>query len=123
MVEREEVDAVGRLIEAGDIAWAAGKPLIVCKQGVGETGARVALSHSGALTGAVQAWEAAFARAEEIFQLGQMIPHEVQEAATQRVQRLAVGLCDGLSKLAAHALLAPVLNTVWFEPKALAFTL
>jgi LysR family transcriptional activator of nhaA len=58
-----------------------------------------------------EAGQAAFARAEEIFQLGQMIPHEVQEAATQRVQRLAVGLCDGLSKLAAHALLAPVLNT------------
>ena len=61
------------------------------------------------LTEAGQA--AAFGRAEEIFQIGQMVPHEVHEAATQRVQRLSVGLSDGLSKLAAHALLAPVLDT------------
>src|ERR1043165_2181738 len=53
-----------------------------------------------------EAGQAAFARAEEIFQIGQMVPHEVHEAATQRVQRLSVGLSDGLSKLAAHALLA-----------------
>jgi LysR family transcriptional activator of nhaA len=58
-----------------------------------------------------EAGQAAFARAEEIFQIGQMVPHEVHEAATQRVQRLSVGLSDGLSKLAAHALLAPVLDT------------
>lgn len=57
------------------------------------------------------AGQAAFARAEEIFQIGQLVPHEVHEAATQRVQRLSVGLSDGLSKLAAHALLAPVLDT------------
>ena len=53
-----------------------------------------------------EAGQAAFARAEEIFQIGQMVPNEVHEAATQRVQRLSVGLSDGLSKLAAHALLA-----------------
>ena len=58
-----------------------------------------------------EAGQAAFARAEEIFQIGQVVPHEVHEAATQRVQRLSVGLSDGLSKLAAHALLAPVLDT------------
>ena len=58
-----------------------------------------------------EAGQAAFARAEEIFQLGQMIPDEVREAASGKVARLAVGLSDGISKLAAHALLEPVLAT------------
>jgi len=58
-----------------------------------------------------EAGQAAFARAEEIFQLGQLIPEEVREAASGKVVRLAVGLSDGISKLAAHALLAPVLAT------------
>lgn len=58
-----------------------------------------------------EAGQAAFARAEEIFQLGQLIPGEVREAATTKIARLAVGLSDGISKLAAHALLEPVLGT------------
>ena len=58
-----------------------------------------------------EAGQAAYARAEEIFQLGQLIPQEVSEAASGKVARLAVGLSDGISKLAAHALLAPVLAT------------
>ena len=57
------------------------------------------------------AGQAAFARAEEIFQLGQMIPDQVREAASGKVARLAIGLSDGISKLAAHALLEPVLAT------------
>jgi len=57
------------------------------------------------------AGEAAFARAEEIFPIGQLIPDEVHEAASGKVARLAVGLSDGISKLAAHALLEPVLAT------------
>ncbi len=57
------------------------------------------------------AGQAAFERAEEIFRLGQQIPAEVREAASAKVARLAVGLTDGISKLAAHALLAPVLGT------------
>ncbi len=57
------------------------------------------------------AGQAAFARAEEIFTLGQSLPDEVREAATGRVAQLSVGLSDGISKLAAHALLAPVLET------------
>lgn len=57
------------------------------------------------------AGQAAFARAEEIFQLGQAIPDEVREAASGKVARLTVGLSDGISKLAAHALLQPVLKT------------
>lgn len=61
--------------------------------------------------GLTEAGHAAFSRAEEIFQLGQLIPDEVREAASGKVARLAVGLSDGISKLAAHALLAPVLTT------------
>ncbi len=58
-----------------------------------------------------EAGEAAFARAEQIFQIGQLIPEEVRAVADDKVVRLAVGLSDGISKLAAHALLAPVLAT------------
>ena len=58
-----------------------------------------------------EAGQAAFARAEEIFQLGQGIADEVRAAASGPVARLAVGLSDGISKLAAHALLEPVLDT------------
>jgi LysR family transcriptional regulator, transcriptional activator of nhaA len=53
----------------------------------------------------------AFARAEEIFQIGQVIADEVREAASGKVARLTVGMSDGISKLAAHALLEPVLST------------
>lgn len=58
-----------------------------------------------------EAGQAAFARAEEVFQIGQLIAEEVQAAASGPVARLAVGLSDGISKLAAHALLEPVLST------------
>ncbi|MEN9887665.1 MAG: hypothetical protein RL758_2243 [Pseudomonadota bacterium] len=69
------------------------------------------LKSSGRGVELTEAGQAAFARAEEIFQLGQFIPDEVREAASGKVARLAVGLSDGISKLAAHALLAPVLTT------------
>jgi LysR family transcriptional activator of nhaA len=58
-----------------------------------------------------EAGRAAFERAEEIFQIGQAIPREVREAATLPAVRLTVGMSDGLSKLAAHALLNPILQT------------
>ena len=58
-----------------------------------------------------EAGEVAFARAEEIFRLGQSLHADVRESAHQRTARLAVGLSDGISKLAAHALLGPVLAT------------
>jgi LysR family transcriptional activator of nhaA len=58
-----------------------------------------------------EAGQAAFARAEEIFQLGQLIADEVHEVANGKVARLTVGLSDGISKLAAYALLAPILET------------
>jgi LysR family transcriptional activator of nhaA len=59
-----------------------------------------------------EAGQRAFARAEEIFQLGQLLPQEVRAAAERPVVRLAVGLSDGISKLAVHALLGPVLDTL-----------
>ena len=46
------------------------------------------------------AGQAAFARAEEIFQIGQGLAQEVRTAATKPVIRLSVGLSDGISKLA-----------------------
>jgi LysR family transcriptional activator of nhaA len=58
-----------------------------------------------------EAGELAFKMAEEIFQIGQKIPQALQEMATGRVIRLSIGLSDGLSKLAAHALLGPILKT------------
>lgn len=69
------------------------------------------LKPSGRGVALTEAGQAAFARAEEIFQLGQGIPEAVREAASAQVVRLAVGLSDGISKLAAHALLEPVLAT------------
>jgi LysR family transcriptional activator of nhaA len=69
------------------------------------------LKPSGRGVALTEAGEAAFARAEEIFQIGQCVPDEVREAASGKLARLAVGLSDGLSKLAAHALLSPVLGT------------
>jgi LysR family transcriptional regulator, transcriptional activator of nhaA len=57
------------------------------------------------------AGRAAFARAEAIFAIGELLPAEVRDAARGGGVRLAVGLSDGLSKLAAHALLGPVLAT------------
>lgn len=58
-----------------------------------------------------EAGQEAFNRAEAIFQLGQDLPQAVRAAASQPALRLAVGLSDGLSKLATQRLLAPVLGT------------
>ena len=57
------------------------------------------------------AGQVAFARAELIFQIGQALPENVSSAATKPTIRLSVGLSDGISKLAAHSLLGPVLDT------------
>ena len=58
-----------------------------------------------------EAGQAAYARAEEIFEIGQRIAGEVADAAAGPGMRLSIGLSDGLSKLAAHTLLDPVLST------------
>lgn len=57
-----------------------------------------------------QAGKLAYARADDIFQLGQALPAEVSRAASRQVVRFSVGLSDGLSKLAAHSLLHPALD-------------
>ena len=64
-------------------------------------GRTVALSDSGIV---------AFKLAEEIFQIGQKIPQAIKEAASVKSLRFAVGLSDGISKLAAHAILGPILS-------------
>ncbi|WP_250493387.1 LysR family transcriptional regulator [Caballeronia sp. GAWG1-1] len=69
------------------------------------------LKPSGRGVTMTEAGHAAYARAEEIFQIGQHIADEVREAASGKLARLAVGLSDGISKLAAHALLEPVLGS------------
>ena len=58
-----------------------------------------------------EAGQAAYMRADQIFELGQRIPSEVASAATGPGIKLAIGLSDGLSKLAAHTLLDPILQT------------
>lgn len=58
-----------------------------------------------------EAGQVACARAEEIFQIGQRLPGEVADAAAGPSARLSIGLSDGLSKLAAHTLLDPVLQS------------
>lgn len=52
----------------------------------------------------------AMRQADLIFQLGEELPALVRDAATWPSVRLAVGVSDGLSKLAVHRLMAPVLR-------------
>lgn len=68
------------------------------------------LRPAGRTVALTEAGRVAFARADEIFQIGGALPQAVREAASRPVLRLAVGLSDGLSKLAAHALLQPLLD-------------
>lgn len=54
---------------------------------------------------------AALEQAEQIFQIGETLPERVRDAATAPAMRLAVGISDGLPKLVAQRLLAPILDT------------
>lgn len=58
-----------------------------------------------------EAGVAALEQAEQIFQIGETLPERVRDAATSPAMRLAVGISDGLPKLVAQRLLAPVLDT------------
>jgi acyl-CoA synthetase (NDP forming) len=51
-----------RLLEAAQIAWRNGKPLLVNKIAVGSLGAEAAISHTGSLAGSNDAYRAAFER-------------------------------------------------------------
>ena len=59
----EGVPSAQRLLEAGDKARHAGKPVIVYKLGVSEDGAAAARSHTGSLAGSGAAFKALFDRA------------------------------------------------------------
>jgi len=56
-----------------------------------------------------EAGHAALRQADLIFQLGEELPTAVRDAASAGSVRLAVGISDGLPKLAVRRLLAPVL--------------
>jgi len=49
--------------EAGEIAWKANKPVLMCKMGVSDEGAAAAQSHTGSLAGSEAAYRAAAERA------------------------------------------------------------
>ena len=52
-----------RLLEAAELAWRAGKPILVHKIATGQLGAEAAVSHTGTLAGSNAAYLAAFERA------------------------------------------------------------
>ena len=54
---------------------------------------------------------AAMQQAELIFQLGEKLPDVVRDAVGKPSVRLAVGISDGLAKLAVRQLMQPVMNT------------
>ena len=56
-----------------------------------------------------EAGMAAMQQADQIFQLGENLPALVRDAVSTPTVRLAVGISDGLPKLAVRRLLAPVL--------------
>jgi acyl-CoA synthetase (NDP forming) len=51
-----------RLLEAAQIAWRSGKPLLIHKTATGLLGAEAAISHTGSLAGSNSAYRAAFER-------------------------------------------------------------
>lgn len=55
-----------RLLEAAQIAWRNGKPLLIHKTATGTLGAEAAISHTGSLAGSQSAYRAAFERAGAI---------------------------------------------------------
>ncbi len=69
------------------------------------------LKPAGRKLALTEAGQTVFVRAEAIFQLGEAIPEAVVTAMSAPTVRLAVGMSDGLSKLASHALLRPILST------------
>jgi LysR family transcriptional regulator, transcriptional activator of nhaA len=58
-----------------------------------------------------EAGRAALDVADQIFSLGETLSERVREAIDVPTVRLAVGISDGLPKLVAHRLLAPILDT------------
>ena len=59
----EGAASAARMLEAGERARSAGKPVIVYKLGTSEDGAAAARSHTGSIAGSAVAWRALFDRA------------------------------------------------------------
>ena len=57
-----------------------------------------------------EAGVAAMREADQIFALGEGLPHRVLEAVSGTSVRFNVGISDGIAKLAVHRILAPVLG-------------
>ena len=72
---------------------------------------RQLLKPAGRGVALTEAGQTAYGRADEIFRIGEALVGAVQDSASRPRVRLAIGLSDGISKLAAHALLDPVLAT------------
>lgn len=68
-----------QLLEAGELARKAGKPVVICKLGQGREAAQAALSHTGSLAGSTAAYMALFRRAG--FIVVPAIDHVLQTAA------------------------------------------
>jgi acyl-CoA synthetase (NDP forming) len=68
-----------QLLEAGELAWQAGKPVVMCKLGIGKDAATAALSHTGSLAGSTEAYKALFERAR--FTVVPAIEHLMETAA------------------------------------------
>jgi LysR family transcriptional activator of nhaA len=70
----------------------------------------VLLKPAGRGLALTDAGQAAMRQAEQIFELGKQLPEVVADAATSPSLRLAVGISNGLPKLAVRQLLLPVLD-------------
>jgi LysR family transcriptional activator of nhaA len=57
-----------------------------------------------------EAGVAAMREADQIFALGEGLPHRVMEAVSGTRVRFNVGISDGIAKLAVHRMLAPILG-------------
>lgn len=57
-----------------------------------------------------EAGVAAMREADQIFALGEGLPHRVREAVSGAKVRFNIGISDGIAKLAVHRILAPVLG-------------
>lgn len=60
-----------------------------------------------------EAGVAAMHEADQIFAMGEGLPHRVREVVSGTSVRFNIGISDGIAKLAVHRILAPVLS----EPK------
>ena len=108
------------LLEAAEEAADAGKPLLVCKVGRSELGARQSVSHTGSMTGSDAVYEAAFAQGgiirvpdpDDLFEVGSMF----DRCPEPRGEGLAILTTSGglgvllADKCGAHGLDLPPLS-------------